>query len=347
MCTRRDWKRSKKQMVTGLCTGSSGRSGPSRMAGSQNGEGTCYPSLLREHLANVRETPLPAQHLTAKQSKNPFLFFTLTFALTWFFWVPAAAISRGTSSFPQGILNFLGGFCPTVTGILFVYRTQDEECRQAFWKRVFRFRLIGARWYAFILLVFPVLVTLSVVPEILWGAGTPFFPYLAALAAKPLLLLLLPVIALQVVLIGPLSEELGWRGYALDALQTKWSAFASGLIVGIFWSLWHLPLFFIVDETNFYYEWGFGTALFWLFLLRMTLLSVVITWVYNNNRRSILSAILLHFMYNFTFSFVYPVPESMHFYGTFLLLVLVMGIVLIWGPRTLTRRRALAVRGAA
>ncbi len=106
------------------------------------------------------------------------------------------------------------------------------------------------------------------------------------------MMLWLPLIALQVALIGPLSEELGWRGYALDALQARWSAAASSLVVGLAWSLWHLPLFFIQDETNFYYE----------------------------------------------FSFVYPIPESVHLYGTVLTLVLAIVIIAIWGPQTLARR---------
>jgi membrane protease YdiL (CAAX protease family) len=141
----------------------------------------------------------------------------------------------------------------------------------------------------------------------------------------------------------PLSEELGWRGYAIDALQTKWNALVSSLVVGFFWSAWHLPLFFIRDGGSFYYEWGFGTTLFWLFLLRMTLLSVPLTWVYNNNRRSILSAILLNFAYNFTFSFVYPIPETMHLYGTVLILLMVIVIVIIWGPQTLSHQEVLGL----
>lgn len=106
------------------------------------------------------------------------------------------------------------------------------------------------------LLVFPVLATLSVLVEVLAGRSAPFFPYLAALAAEPLLVLWLPVIALQVALLGPISEELGWRGYAIDALQARWSALVSSLVVGFFWSVWHWPLFFIRDGGNFYYEWG-------------------------------------------------------------------------------------------
>jgi len=42
---------------------------------------------------------------------------------------------------------------------------------------------------------------------------------------------------LPLLIIGPLSEEIGWRGYALDRLQTKWNALVSALIVGLVWGL--------------------------------------------------------------------------------------------------------------
>lgn len=275
---------------------------------------------------------------TDRKNASPWLFFALAFFLSWLFWVPAAVISRGKSSSVLQILFLLGGFGPSISGVVLVHRTQDGAGRRDFWQRVFSFRRIGRRWYAFISLAFPVLALLSVSMEVVAGKSVPFFPYLAALVAEPLLVIWLPVMALQIALLGSLSEELGWRGYAIDTLQARWSALASSLVVGFFWSLWHLPLFFIRDGGNFYYEWGFGTVLFWLFLLRMTLLSVIVTWVYNNNRRSILSAILLHFAYNFTFNLVYPVPETMHLYGTVLILITVIVVVIVWGPQTLAHR---------
>jgi membrane protease YdiL (CAAX protease family) len=38
-------------------------------------------------------------------------------------------------------------------------------------------------------------------------------------------------------------EELGWRGIVLPELQKHYSALTTSLVIGVFWSLWHLPLF--------------------------------------------------------------------------------------------------------
>jgi membrane protease YdiL (CAAX protease family) len=56
--------------------------------------------------------------------------------------------------------------------------------------------------------------------------------------------------AIPLIILGPLSEEIGWRGYALDRLQTKWNALESSLMVGLVWGLWHGPLFYMVGTSQ-------------------------------------------------------------------------------------------------
>lgn len=144
---------------------------------------------------------------------SPWPFFALAFGLSWLFWIPAALLSHGNLSFPLGILTFLGGFGPSISGVVMIYRSRDDADRRDFWRRVYSFRRIGGAWYAFILLAFPLITGLSLLAEALAGRGVPFLPYLAALGARPLLVMAyLPVIVLQVALLGPLSERLGWRG---------------------------------------------------------------------------------------------------------------------------------------
>ena len=44
---------------------------------------------------------------------------------------------------------------------------------------------------------------------------------------------------------GPLGEEVGWRGYLQNELNKRFPLLKASLIVGVIWSLWHLPLWFI------------------------------------------------------------------------------------------------------
>nr|WP_243177034.1 CPBP family intramembrane glutamic endopeptidase [Clostridium estertheticum] len=50
---------------------------------------------------------------------------------------------------------------------------------------------------------------------------------------------------LPLFLIGGGFEELGWRGYLQPQLEKVVNYFPSVLIVGIIWSMWHLPLWLI------------------------------------------------------------------------------------------------------
>ncbi|HVO76913.1 MAG TPA: CPBP family intramembrane glutamic endopeptidase, partial [Candidatus Bathyarchaeia archaeon] len=70
----------------------------------------------------------------------------------------------------------------------------------------------------------------------------------AALPAMPPAGLMLPALFLATLVLAPFvnalfgfGEELGWRGYLLPKLMVlgKWKAY---VLLGIVWSLWHLPL---------------------------------------------------------------------------------------------------------
>jgi len=85
-------------------------------------------------------------------------------------------------------------------------------------------------------------------------------------------------------LVGPLGEETGWRGFALPRLQTCFSAFTSTLILGIIWTTWHIPLWFVPDSPQ--TEVPFGA-----FIVMCVSFSFILTWAYNNSKGSILIAV--------------------------------------------------------
>ena len=41
--------------------------------------------------------------------------------------------------------------------------------------------------------------------------------------------------------IGGVTEETGWRGFALPLLQARMTPLAATLIVGLMWGVWHFP----------------------------------------------------------------------------------------------------------
>ena len=91
-------------------------------------------------------------------------------------------------------------------------------------------------WLFLVALLIPLFITnVQPVVEALGGGSLVYaFP-------GPLYLAVLFIIVNMFVLGG--SEELGWRGVVQPRLQNQMSVFTTGLVIGVFWWAWHLPLF--------------------------------------------------------------------------------------------------------
>lgn len=226
--------------------------------------------------------------------RSPWLFFAIAVGFSWLFWVPAAFVDADIMNSPWVVLLYLGGIGPAVGGILLTYLDTDKARQREYWQRALDPRRIGARWYLVVLFAYPLLTLAVLLPQIAQGQF-PASDALQEMLAQPLRLV--PFVAF-IFLFGPFPEELGWRGYALDALQERMSALASSLVLGAVWAAWHVPLFFM--NGTFQNELGFGTAAFWRFMAFAVVISVFFTWAYNSNRRSTLSAMLFHFSTNLT-----------------------------------------------
>lgn len=92
---------------------------------------------------------------------------------------------------------------------------------------------------------------------------------------------------------GVIGEELGWRGYAINHLQKKFSPLKASLIVGVVWCFWHLPLMILSGFT--------GLELMYYiiaFMIAIISLSIIITFFYNKSK-NILVAMWIHLWFNF------------------------------------------------
>lgn len=264
---------------------------------------------------------------------SPWVYFLATYIWSGIFGGLAILMDLSMETAAGLGLVLLAAVGPMVTGIAFTYITRDKEGRRDYWKRVVDFKRIAARWYLIIFLFVPILNGLAALLDVLTGGtGATWGEAAINFLTNP------PSIILSIVFatLFPFIEELGWRGYVLDRLQEKHSALVSSLILGIVWSLWHLPMFFVRDSYQ--AGLGIGTSAFWLFFAGIIPLSFAFTWIYNNTNRSTLAVILLHSMVNFTGELL-TLSERADSYSILLWFVAAISITAIWSTKTFTRRK--------
>ncbi|HAA03832.1 MAG TPA: CPBP family intramembrane metalloprotease domain-containing protein [Syntrophobacteraceae bacterium] len=275
------------------------------------------------------------QQTTPRSARFPWLFLGLTYGFSWAIWVPFI-LSGQTVNRPVPAL-IVACSMPSLVGILLTHFTTNRAGRADFWKRVVGYKLIGLKWYAVIACLFPFLLGLGLLTDKLFGGTLPPLRGAQQTLTQPAALAL--YIGVNIIG-GPLGEELGWRGFALDRLQNQWNALVASLILGIVWTAWHFPLFYIKGTPQ--QGMGFGTPLFWFWSLQVVSLSVLTTWVYNNTHRSILSAVFMHFMFNSTYGIIQqdgrPLPTGTFAANTVMLAIAAVMVVGLWGCKTMTSR---------
>jgi len=227
------------------------------------------------------------------------IYFAITLGWSFAFWGIAVFSGLSIDAFSTKPLLFLGGISPMLTAILLTLMDKDTSRRQDFFQRIVDFRRIRVIWYLVIFLTAPLTSLLAVWTRMIITGQLYLFEGALALLAHPIGLFPL---AVGHFFFGPLPEELGWRGFALDNLQSRWNAVNSSLILAVVWAAWHVPLFFI--QGTYQHALRFGTAGFWLYMAGIFPDSILMTWIFNNTRRSTLSAILFHFMINFSGQFI-------------------------------------------
>lgn len=265
---------------------------------------------------------------------RPWLFLGLTLGVTWLLGFLAVAIQGAVPRAVVLVLAYGGGLSPLLVTLGLAYFRHDHAYRRDFWQRLTDVRRIGVGWALVIFLFLPAKSGLAALLDVVEGGTGIALEEAARLLGQPLLTV--PTLIFWF-LFGPVPEEVGWRGYATDGLQARHSAVASSLMVGAVWALWHMPLFFI-EGTWQAEHLGFGTLLFWLWMMAVVIESILYTWITNNTGRSILVAILFHFVGN-GFGQLFALSYRAEVYGQLLSIPTVLFVVIVWGAGTLTRSK--------
>ena len=283
--------------------------------------------------AGRKHEGMPAS-LAEEGKTSPWPYFALALGWSWLFWVPVAATGLDVSEAPGIVLLAAGILGPAAAAIILTSLLGDRSDRRDYWQRLTGFGRIAPRWYAAILLLPPLCSGLAILQALLIDGGVPPLDAALGYVAHPGRII---PFALLILVYGPLPEEMGWRGYALDRLQRRWNALTSSLVLGGIWSIWHLPLFFM-HGTLMSEVFPLWSARFWV-AMGPGILSgaVLMTWVYNNTGRSTLAAVLLHFMMNFTGEF-FRLPGALKNYQFLWQIAIAVAVVVIYGPATLAKR---------
>lgn len=181
-------------------------------------------------------------------------------------------------------------------------------------------RIPGWGWYVPIVVLAPAVMVLSYAVLVL--AGRPLPAPDIALASVPVLVLVYGVAAA--------CEELGWMGYAGDALLARWSALVTAVALGAAWAVWHVVPWL---QAGHGWRWIAGQAAY------TVALRIMIVWIYVNTRRSVLAATLAHAVSNVSWTLF---PDGGSHYDPVVsgaILALAAALTVAWGGRSLRRGR--------
>ena len=218
-------------------------------------------------------------------------FFVLAFAGAWIISLPFLLARNGFGLLPLTLplqvlpgldLFTIGAFTgPTLAAVIVTAVTLGRTGLRQLLRRIGQWR-VGIGWYLLALLGYPLLyVGMGIIT--LGRTSQP------TLLAQWSLLFTVYLPSLVVNLISTMGEEMGWVGYALPNLQQRIAPLLSAVTLGVLWSLWHLPAFFVIDALG-----PFSIVGFALFIVLATGVRITWTWIFNKTKGSVIIIALLH-----------------------------------------------------
>jgi uncharacterized protein len=177
-------------------------------------------------------------------------FLAIAFGVAWACQIPVYALELdGPLAYA---LLVVGAIAPSVAGVI--------ASRRAVWRDLRH----GPRpiWALAVGLLYPSVIAATA--GLVGGGLTIGMPYFGS------------------VLVPPIGEELGWRGYMQPRLADRWGTLRASLVVGVVWGVWHAPTAIGHLETV------------PLFVLSVVLTSVVIGFLWERSGRSLWACVAAH-----------------------------------------------------
>ena len=253
---------------------------------------------------------------------KPLLYFSMTFLVTYALWFAGAYVSYQDESGLYMLLMLPGLMAPFLISLVLILTSKNSDLKKDFVNRLINLRLIQPKMLPVFVLIMPLAVVVSIFISLPFGESISQFQigegFSFSTGFVPVLFLLVLTASF---------EELGWRGYAFDSLQSKYNFFTSSIIFGILWSLWHFPLIFVKNS----YQYEIFQENIWFgvnFFVSIIVMGVIISWIWIKNKKSVITAILFHFIVNISAE-ILEITQITKCIETVVLTVFVVAIIAI------------------
>lgn len=250
-------------------------------------------------------------------------FYLLLLALSIPFWLVGAMAENLSKYLPMNLpVSALMFICPLIAALILVYREDRIGGISRLLKRVFDLKRIKQKiWYIPILFLMPIIMLLSYWVMRLMGRPLPepHIPFLT-----------IPILFIEF-FIAAVGEEVGWSGYLVEPMLSRWSALKTSIILGSVWAIWHMVPYIQTHHGLAWVAWQcFATIA----------LRILIVWLYNNTGKSALAAILFHTMINVSDT-LFPNNGSHYNPAITGVIIAIMAVIVtfLWGSKTLARYR--------
>ena len=238
-------------------------------------------------------------------------------------WVVSALVCIANLKFMEGLSlspALVGIFSISVAPVAFILASAYSRIPSVRSYLVSLIRLRGVwGWALLALVLLPALLLISVPVDSILNRR-PLSSYQFPEISLSLIGLIIVKFFYQFFFFNATGEETGWRGFLLPRFQARTSPLLAALIIGVFWASWHF--FFWKAEGQPISSAEFLAIMY----IGHIMASVLIVWVCNRAKGSILVAGFAHAALNTAQAFI-PYLDIQSLYPTLLIAVLIMILV--------------------
>jgi membrane protease YdiL (CAAX protease family) len=178
----------------------------------------------------------------------------------------------------QGIFKIIAVFGPAIGAIISIITIDGKNELKKYLSLYLSLKFGWKSWLFIIFFIGGTIFVSWIIPE-LFGFSN--------LSTNLPNIFIFPLFWIICIIVGGGQEEIGWRGYILPLLENKFGYILGSLIIGIIWTLWHLPLFFIEGTVQ-------NNINILLYMVLLIGYSYIFSWIISISKNLLLSAVVAH-----------------------------------------------------